>query len=228
MVNHAKIVSRLERDFTRSISTNSRNDTSFDDLSQGTEPWPISLLGSVNNTSFLMVTLAYFFVFLVERMYPNPSIFHLNPSVFHSNPPIKVAKIVSRLGKGYYKFFTTNSDKHVRFNDLSQDTQPRPRSLVESVSNTSFLMVTQANSYVSLLEKMFLNPSVFRSSPSLICLNLSVFRLNPSTFCLNSKEVYYEFFSTNSGVYTHFDNLSPGTEPQPRLSTAIERGSGRG
>ena len=85
-----------------------------------------------------------------------------------------------------------------------------------SVSNASFLMVTRANSFVSLLERMFSNPSVF-------CLNPSVFRLNPSVFPSNSGEVHYKFFSTDSGVDAHFNDLSPGTEPRPRLSTAKER-----
>ena len=84
-------------------------------------------------------------------------------------------------------------------------------------------MVTRANSFVSLLERMFSNPSVFRSSPSVFCLNPSVFRLNPSVFRSNSGEVHYKFFSTDSGVDAHFDDLSPGTEPRPRLSTAMER-----
>ena len=70
-------------------------------------------------------------------------------------------------------------------------------------------MVTQANSFVPLLERMFSNLSVF-------CLNPSVFCLNPSLLRLKPREVYYKFFSTNSGKDAHFDDLSPGTEPLPR------------
>ena len=62
-------------------------------------------------------------------------------------------------------------------------------------------MVTRANSFVSLLERMFSNPSVFR-------MNSSVFRSNPG-------EVHYKFFSTDSGEDARFDDLSPGTESRP-------------
>lgn len=56
-------------------------------------------------------------------MYPNLSL-------FYSKPPIEVAKIVSRLGEGHYKFFSINSGKDARFDDLDQGTEPRPKSSV--------------------------------------------------------------------------------------------------
>lgn len=85
----------------------------------------------------------------------------------------------------------------------------------------SLLVFTPANSFVSLLERMFSNPSVFRSSPSVFCSDPSLVRWNPSVFRSNPGEVHYKFFSTDSGENACFDDLSPGTEPRP--SPSMER-----
>lgn len=83
-----------------------------------------------------MVTPANSFVFLVERMYPNPSVFRSNP------------------GEVHYKFFSTNSGEDARFDDLSPGTEPRPRPSMERVSRASLLVFTPANCFVSLVERM--------------------------------------------------------------------------
>ncbi len=137
------------------------------------------------------------------------------------NPSVKHAKIVSRLGEGHYKFFSTDSGEDACFDGLSPGTEPRPSFSMERVSRASLLVFTPANSFVSLLERMFSTPSVFRSSPSVFCSDPSLVRWNPSVFRSNPGEIHCKFFSTDSGKDACFDDLSPGTEPRP--SPSMER-----